>query len=147
MGGAPLAAGGWYADGRSIGTLLRALCQTETLIPELVARQLWAPEWKNDVDARSEGWSYALGWYVRGNWVAWAGGADGSMATVLHNRAYDFTIVHLTNLVGNGLNDFAYPLMVTNAWDGSAIGQVFPCVDDFSTPQDECETTNPSVPY
>jgi CubicO group peptidase (beta-lactamase class C family) len=139
LGGAPLAAGGWYADGVSLGVLIRSLAQSD----DPMWSSLWNPQWWNRTKSPDPNWSYALGWYVRGNWLAWAGGTTGSMATVLHNRAYDFTVVHLTNVTGNGLGDFIDPLMtpVSQVWNTSAIGNVFPCLDDPQTNQSECNTS------
>lgn len=150
LGGAPLAAGGWYADGESLGLLIRALSRSSYLMPVEVAKEMWNPKWKNDNDSRAAGWSYCLGWYVRGNWVAWAGGMAGSMATVLYNRVYDVTIIHLSNTMGNGLDEFMNPLMLTDpvgVWNTSKIGEAFPCEDEASTPEDECDTKSNSVPY
>jgi hypothetical protein len=73
-------------------------------------------------------WAYGLGWYMRGNWVAWSGGSSGSRATALHNSAYNFTVVHLTNTIGNGLTEFANPLM-TLSNGTSPMGQAFPCMN------------------
>ncbi len=147
MGGAPLAAGGWHGDGASLGRLMRALTQTDFPVPSSTANALWSPQWWNTKKCPDPNWSYGLGWYVRGNWVAWAGGAEGSMATVAHNLAYDFTVVYLTNVAGNGLGDFMDPLMspVVKNWNTSAIGSAFPCLDDPQTVQSECSgmTTQP----
>ncbi|MFV8752406.1 hypothetical protein ACNOYE_17815 [Nannocystaceae bacterium ST9] len=75
------------------------------------------------------------------------GGTIGSMATVLHNRQYDFTVVHLTNVLGNGMEDFADPLMVPpSGWGSSPIGIAFPCDDDLTTMKNECSVFN-STPY
>jgi CubicO group peptidase (beta-lactamase class C family) len=139
-GGAPLAAGGWYGDGVSLGVLTRTLVQTSFLMPQAVAAQLWNPVWWNLNHSRGPGWSYGLGWWIRGNWVAMAGGAPGSMATAAHNRAYDLTVVHLTNVEGNGLGEFFVPLMASNnaVWGTSILGMLWPCVDDLSTPASEC---------
>lgn len=147
MGGAPLAAGGWHADGESLGALIRAISQTEVLMPSGVSSELWSPQWWNRKGSPAGNWSYGLGWYIRGNWVAWAGGAEGSMATVLHNRAHDFTVVYLTNTHGNGINEFMDPLMVPSAqtWDTSSVGAAFPCLDDPQTAANECSTL--TVPY
>lgn len=144
MGGAPLAAGGWTGDGASLILLIRAFSESSYLMPVLTASQLWDPQWKNWNGVPGAGWDYGLGWYVRGNWVAWAGGSDGSMATVMHNKAYDFTVVHLANVTGNGLTNLAKPLMQPQAggWDTSPIGQVFPCITAIPG---ECTTT--TTPY
>jgi CubicO group peptidase (beta-lactamase class C family) len=143
LGGAPLAAGGWHGDGRSMGILIRALAQSN----DPMWSALWDPQWWNRNKSPDPKWSYGLGWYVRGNWVAWAGGTEGSMATVLHNRAYDFTVVHLSNTTGNGLVEFADPLMNApfEGWGSSMIGKVFPCVEDPENFLGECssETTTP----
>jgi CubicO group peptidase (beta-lactamase class C family) len=150
MGGAPLAAGGWHADGVSLGILIRAISQSD-LLPDSVSSQLWSPQWWNRKGCPAPNWSYALGWYVRGNWVAWAGGAEGSMATVLHNRAHDFTVVHLTNVKGNGIGEFIDPLMtpIAEVWNTSPVGAAFPCLDDPETAASECSALNPpfTMPY
>ncbi len=148
MGGALLAAGGWHGDGVSLAILIRAASQGDAVMTSSVASQLWAPPWWNRNGSPASNWSYGLGWYVRGNWVAWAGGETGSMATVLHNRAYDFTVVYLTNVIGNGLSEFMDPLMKpqNGSWNTSMIGAVLPCVDDPSTPASEC-TSVTTQPY
>lgn len=103
-----------------------------------MARQ-WNPVWWNLNHSRGPGWSYGLGWWIRGNWVAMAGGSTGSMATVAHNRAHDLTVVHLTNVLGNGLGEFFGPLMDGNGvWNTSFVGMQWPCIDDLSTPANEC---------
>jgi hypothetical protein len=151
MGGAPLAAGGWHADGASLGILIRAISQSNILMPSSVSSELWNSEWWNRNGSPAPNWSYGLGWYVRGNWVAWAGSAEGSMATVLHNRAYDFTVVYLTNVKGNGITDFMDPLMTTigQLWGSSAAGAALPCQDDLETTANECSALIPptTVPY
>lgn len=155
MGGAPLAAGGWHADGESLGLLIRALAQTDFLMPGATAAQLWSPTWLNPNQNRAPNWFYGLGWYVRGNWIAMAGGTDGSMSMVLHNRAYDFTVVYLSNVIGNSFSDFLNPLFGTFVWSPvgapcpgncapspmpqSVLGGPFPCIEDLSTPQTECK--------
>jgi hypothetical protein len=151
LGGAPLAAGGWHADGASVGLLMYALTQTGFLIPQAVAAQLWSPLWWNPNQLAAPNWFYGLGWYVRGNWVAMAGGTDGVMSLALHNRAYDITVVYLTNVIGNGFNDFLNALLANpipanqGSWSQvagtpqSILGAPFPCVDDISTPQNECQ--------
>jgi CubicO group peptidase (beta-lactamase class C family) len=148
MGGAPLAAGGWHGTGPSLGMLIRALSQSDILMSNSTASLLWSPQWWNTNKSPAPNWSYGLGWYVRGNWVAWAGGAEGSMATVLHNRAYDFTVVHLTNVTGNGLGDFMDPLMkpTGNSWNTSPVGSAFPCLDDPHTIPSECNGAS-TEPY
>ncbi|WP_165703880.1 serine hydrolase domain-containing protein [Enhygromyxa salina] len=135
MGGAPLAAGGWHGDGESLGVLIRTLVQHGYLMPKSTAGQLWDPQWWNMKQDRAAGWAYGLGWYVRGNWVAMAGGSDGSMATVLHNRRWDFTVVVLTNVRGNGFSEYVNPLLETPAgvWGTSILGKQFPCGDDLAT--------------
>ncbi|PRQ06535.1 serine hydrolase [Enhygromyxa salina] len=146
MGGAPLAAGGWHGDGASLGLLMYALTQTGFLMPQAVAAQLWNPAWWNSNGAPGTSWFYGLGWYARGNWVAMAGGTDGSMAIVLHNRAYNITVVYLTNVVGDPFDEFINPLLATNLsqWSQvagtpqSILGGPFPCLDDMATPQNEC---------
>jgi CubicO group peptidase (beta-lactamase class C family) len=144
MGGAPLAAGGWHGDGMSLGILIRALAQSDSSMWST----LWSPQWWNRNMSPDPNWSYGLGWYVRGNWVAWAGGAEGSMATVFHNRAYDFTVVHLSNVTGNGLGDFMDPLLkpVAQVWNTSSAGKVLPCVDDPQTGASECSQLT-TAPY
>jgi CubicO group peptidase (beta-lactamase class C family) len=139
LGGAPLAAGGWHADGMSIGLLIRALGQSD----DPMWKSLWSPQWWNRNGSPDPNWSYGLGWYVRGNWVACAGGTEGSVATVLHNRAYDFTVVYLANMAGNGLGDFMDPLMapIGLVWNTSSVGTAFPCLDDPQTNQNECSSS------
>jgi CubicO group peptidase (beta-lactamase class C family) len=154
MGGAPLAAGGWHADGESLGVLIRVLAQSDFLMPRTTAAQLWSPTWLNPNQDRAGNWFYGLGWYVRGNWIAMAGGSDGSMSIVLHNRAYDFTVVYLSNVIGNGFGELLNPLLGTFVWSPvgtpcpgncspsplpqSVLGGPFPCIDDLSTQQNEC---------
>ncbi len=153
-GGAPLAAGGWHGDGRSAGLLIREICQSQTLMPQTVSRQLWDPIWWNPDQDAGPNWNYGLGWYVRGNWVAWIGGTDGAMSVVAHNRSYDFTVVLLANVIGNGASEFLNPLLVSNngAWSppgpqpgspspspASVLGKPFPCIDDPVTPANECQ--------
>lgn len=61
------------------------------------------------------------------------------MATAAHNRAYDFTVVHMTNVLGNGLSDLMSPLLTPNGgWGTSILGAQFPCVDDMATAGNEC---------
>lgn len=155
MGGAPLAAGGWHADGESLAPLVRAIAQSEFLMSRATAAQLWNPTWWNSNQDRAPGWYYGLGWYVRGNWIAMAGGADGSMSLILHNRAYDFTVIYLSNVIGNGFGEFLDPLLGTFNWSPvgtpcpgncapspmpqSVLGGPFPCIDDLSTQQNECQ--------
>jgi CubicO group peptidase (beta-lactamase class C family) len=155
MGGAPLAAGGWHADGESLGVLIRALAQSDFLMAQTTAAQLWSPTWLSSNQDRAPHWFYGLGWYVRGNWIAMAGGNDGSMSIVLHNRAYDFSVVYLTNVIGNGFDQFLNPLLGTMVWSPvgkpcpgncspspmpqSVLGGPFPCIDDLSTQQNECQ--------
>jgi CubicO group peptidase (beta-lactamase class C family) len=155
LGGAPLAAGGWHADGESLGVLIRALAQTDFLMARTTTAQLWSPTWLNSNQDRAPNWFYGLGWYVRGNWIAMAGGADGSMSLILHNRAYDFTVVYLSNVIGNGFGDFLNPLLGSFNWSPvgtpcpgncapsplpqSVLGGPFPCIDDLSTQQNECQ--------
>ncbi|WP_181234239.1 serine hydrolase [Enhygromyxa salina] len=135
MGGAPLAAGGWHADGESLGVFIRSLAQFGYLMPQTTARQLWDPQWWNMTQNRAPGWAYGLGWYVRGNWIAMAGGSDGAMATVLHNRRWDFTVVILTNVLGNGMDEYVNPLLNApgGVWGTSTLGKQFPCGDDLAT--------------
>jgi CubicO group peptidase (beta-lactamase class C family) len=131
VGGAVLAAGGWMSDGLSLALLIRTLSRTNTLMPLTVASQLWDTQWWVMTGVPAMGWAYGLGWYVRGNWVAWAGGTSGGMATILHNQFYDFTVVHLTNVLGNGVGVFANPLMATpqGVPGTSPIGLLFPCTN------------------
>jgi CubicO group peptidase (beta-lactamase class C family) len=149
--GALLPSVGWQADGRSLGILIRAIAQSELLLPSSVSERLWSPQWWNREGSLAPNWSYGLGWYVRGNWVAWLGISEGSMAVVVHNRAHDFTVVHLANVLGNGLGEFMDPLMATEAeeWNTSPVGIAFPCLDDPDTPADECSALAPpfTVPY
>ena len=101
------------------------------------------------------GWSYGLGWYARGNWVAMAGGTVGSMAIVIHNRAYDFTVVYLTNVIGNPIGTIMNPLLSSpnktwtqpNGVPQSILGGEFPCLDDPSTMFNECTTLGMATPY
>jgi hypothetical protein len=119
------------SDGLSLALLIRTLSRTNTLMSLSVASQLWNTQWWVMTGVPAMGWAYGLGWYVRGNWVAWAGGTSGGMATVLHNQFYDFTVVHLTNVLGNGMGVFANPLMATpqGLWGTSPIGLIFPCTN------------------
>ncbi|WP_165703890.1 serine hydrolase [Enhygromyxa salina] len=134
MGGAPLAAGGWHGDGESLGVLVRTLAQYDFLMPFTVASQLWDPKWWNFQNDRASKWAYGLGWYARGNWIAMAGGADGTMSLILHNRQWDFTVVFLANVIGNGFSDFINPLLnAPLGWGSSMLGSQFPCADDPAT--------------
>jgi CubicO group peptidase (beta-lactamase class C family) len=155
MGGAPLAAGGWHGDGKSLGVFIRAIAQSGFLIPKSTAAQLWSPLWLSSNQDRATNWLYGLGWYVRGNWIAMAGGSDGSMSLILHNRAYDFTVVYLSNVLGNPFSDFLNPLLSGIGWSPvggpcpgncspspmprSVLGGPFPCIDDNSTLANECQ--------
>jgi CubicO group peptidase (beta-lactamase class C family) len=155
MGGAPLAAGGWHADGESLALLIRAIAQSGFLMSQATAAQLWSPTWLNANQDRAPNWFYGLGWYVRGNWIAMAGGSDGSMSMILHNRAYDFTVVYLSNVIGNGFSEFLNPLLDSFFWSPvglpcpgncspspmpqSPLGGPFPCIEDLSTQQNECQ--------
>jgi CubicO group peptidase (beta-lactamase class C family) len=155
MGGAPLASGGWHGDGESLGVLIRTIAQTEFLLPKSTAAQLWSPTWWNPNQDRASNWFYGLGWYVRGNWIAMAGGTDGAMSLILHNRAYDFTVVFLSNVRGNALDEFLNPLLTGLGWSPvgapcpgncspspmpkSVLGGPFPCIDDLSTLTNECQ--------
>lgn len=98
VGGAPLAAGGWHGTGEALGHLIRQLNRTDNIMPANAANTLWSPQWWNQNHFLGLGWSYCLGWYARGNWVAMAGGASGGMAVVLHSRYYDVTIVYMANI-------------------------------------------------
>jgi CubicO group peptidase (beta-lactamase class C family) len=149
LGGAPLAAGGWHANGESLGIFTRTLAEYGYLMPQGIARQLWDPQWWNMNQNRAPGWAYGLGWYVRGNWIAMAGGSDGAMATVLHNRRWDFTVVILTNVYGNGITEFINPLLnAPGGWGTSILGSQFPCGDDLTTvPGNECVFWGQGYPY
>jgi hypothetical protein len=140
LGGATLAAGGWVADGKSLGVLTRVIVQGSFLMPQSIAAQMWHPQWRNGNTGNAQGWSYGLGWWTRGNWVAMAGGTIGSMALAAHNTKYDFTVVHLSNIEGNGLVDLLNPLMtpINGVWGTSTLGSQFPCIDDLTTFQNEC---------
>jgi CubicO group peptidase (beta-lactamase class C family) len=140
MGGAPLAAGGWVADGKSLGILIRVIAQSSFLMPQSIAAQLWDPQWRNGKTGNAKGWSYGLGWWVRGNWVTMAGGTVGSMSLVAHNTEHDFTVVHLSNVKGNALEEMLNPLMepINGVWGTSPLGSQFPCSDDLTTFQNEC---------
>jgi CubicO group peptidase (beta-lactamase class C family) len=140
LGGAPLAAGGWVADGKSLGLLTRVIARRSFLMPQLVAARMWDPQWRNGNTGNAEGWAYGLGWWVRGNWVTMAGGTVGSMALAAHNTEHDFTVVYLTNVIGNALIDVLNPIMmpVDGKWGTSDLGSQFPCVDDLTTYYDEC---------
>jgi CubicO group peptidase (beta-lactamase class C family) len=148
MGGAPLAAGGWHGDGKSLGELMRAIARTSLLMPNDVAAQLWSPQWQifqvDQMAIPAPDWAYGLGWYVRGNWVAWIGGTNGGSGLVLHNLEYDFTVVALTNLIDNSIG-LVNPLLTPvcymdtpNCWGTSTLGALFPCWDDPNTVADEC---------
>ena len=140
LGGAPLAAGGWVADGKSLGLLIYAIAQHSVLMPQPIAAQLWHPQWRNSKPVFAQGWSYGLGWWARGNWVAMVGGTAGANALAAHNTEHDFTVVYLSNVVGNGMIDVLNPLLspVNGAWGTSTLGSQFPCVDDLTTFQNEC---------
>ncbi len=137
MSGAPLAAGGWSGDGESLGRLVRGIVNGSAM-PTQVADQLWHPQWANMKKTPGPGWAYGLGWYMRGNWVAAAGGTTGSMAIVLHNRAYDITVVMLTNSTGNPFLQFANPLFAINTPFPSPVGKPAPCVNEPRFAQNEC---------
>jgi CubicO group peptidase (beta-lactamase class C family) len=146
LGGAPLAAGGWVADGKSLGVLTRVIARRSVLMPQSVAAQMWDPRWRNGkTDTKS--WSYGLGWWTRGNWVTMAGGTVGSMSLAAHNTEHDFTVVYLSNVIGNGLVDVLNPLLRPDKgkWGTSDLGSQFPCVEDLTTYYDECYGT--SVAY
>jgi CubicO group peptidase (beta-lactamase class C family) len=140
LGGAPLAAGGWYGDGKSLGVLTRVIAQSSFLMPQSIAAQLWHPQWRNGKPVSAQGWSYGLGWWTRGNWVAMVGGTVGSMALAAHNTKYDFTVVYLSNVIGNGLVDLLNPLMtpINAMWGTSTLCSQYPCIDDLTTFQSEC---------
>jgi hypothetical protein len=109
-------------------------------MPRSAAAQLWDPRWRNDKPVVAYGWSYGLGWWTRGNWVAMAGGTDGANALAAHNTQHDVTVVYLSNVRGNGLIDILNPLLtpVNDAWGTSTLGSQFPCVDDLNTFLNEC---------
>lgn len=131
-GGVALPAGGWFGNGVDLGELLRGLAQTNTLMSTSVADQLWDPEITIPATTLSSCWEYGRGFYVRGNWIAMAGGTDGSMAIVMHNWQQDFTVVMLTNMWGNAFSEFANPIL-------NDIGATeFACVDAGRFPEDEC---------
>ncbi|WP_146662856.1 serine hydrolase domain-containing protein, partial [Enhygromyxa salina] len=133
LGGAPLAAGGWWADGEALGRLIRSISRTDTLLPQSAAAWMWHPALWNFSHKQAPGWAYVHGWYVRGNWVGWMGGDDGTVALVVHNRMYDITVVFLANGLDSSTN-FINPLMASpNLVQGfSQIGQVWPCLPDPS---------------
>lgn len=131
-GGAPLPAGGWFGNGADLGELLRDLAQTGTLMSTSVADRLWDPDITIVANPLSPCWEYGRGFYVRGNWIAMAGGGDGSTAIAMHNWQQDFTVVMLTNMWGNAFDEFANPIL-------TAIGSTeFACVDAGRFPEDEC---------
>ncbi|KIG13036.1 hypothetical protein DB30_00810 [Enhygromyxa salina] len=133
LGGAPLAAGGWWADGDALGRLIRSISRTDTLLPQSAAAWMWHPALWNFNHKQAPGWAYVHGWYVRGNWVGWMGSDDGTVALVVHNRMYDITVVFLANGLDSSTN-FINPLMASpNLVQGfSQIGQVWPCLPDPS---------------
>jgi CubicO group peptidase (beta-lactamase class C family) len=150
LGGAPLAAGGWWGDGEALGILIRTISRTNLLLPNAKAAQLWHPQYWNFEPSLGAGWAYGLGWYIRGNWVAWAGGDQGSTALVLHNRMWDVTVVYLANASGGAFPDFINPLMQSPqlVQGGSRIGAVWPCVEDPSfAPLSACENLPVSAIY
>jgi hypothetical protein len=121
-------------------------------MPTSAIAQVWDPQWWNPNQGAGPLWYYGLGWYVRGNWVAWAGGSDGQMAFVAHNRLYDITVVYLTNVLGNPMDEFMNPLLDSNGvWSSpgapqSILGKPFPCKDDPATVQGN-ECTGPYGAY
>ncbi len=133
LGGAPLAAGGWWADGDALGHLIRTISRTDTLLPLGTAAWLWHPALWNFVGSPVPGWAYVHGWYVRGNWVAWMGSDNGAVAVVMHNRMYDMTVVFIAN-GRSAPSDFINPLMASpNLVQGfSRIGLAWPCISDPS---------------
>lgn len=133
LGGAPLAAGGWWADGEALAGLIRTISRTDTLLPLDEAKWLWHPAFWNFIGSPVTGWAYVHGWYVRGNWVGWMGGDQGAVALAIHNRMYDVTVVFLANGIGLP-SDFINPLMASpNLVQGfSPIGQAWPCIPDPS---------------
>lgn len=133
LGGAPLAAGGWWADGEALGRLIRTISRTNDLFSLDTVNWLWHPAFWNFQGSPVPPWAYVHGWYVRGNWVAWMGGDDGGVALTMHNRMYDVTVVFIANGFDIPSN-FINPLMATpNLVQGtSQIGQVWPCIPDPS---------------
>ena len=148
LGGAPLAAGGWWADGEALGRLIRTISQTNTLLPLEKAAWLWHPAFWNFVGSPVPPWAYVHGWYVRGNWVGWMGSDQGAMAVTIHNRMHDVTVVFLANGFG-GPSGFINSLMASpNQVQGtSPIGQVWPCIPDPSFGQGftGCDLPGPSA--
>jgi CubicO group peptidase (beta-lactamase class C family) len=79
-----LPAGGWSGNGVDVGLLLRDLVQVGTLMDLSVADQLWDPAIAISGGNRTNcGWDYGRGFYMRGNWVAIAGG-DGWCGVARH---------------------------------------------------------------
>ena len=149
IGGAPLAAGGWVGRGTELGRLIRAIAQSETVLPETEAQKLWSLDYAN-VFGGATGWRYGLGWYMRGDWIAMAGGSGGASTLVLHNRWYDFTVVYLTNMLGQPIGDFINPLLESpdEIWGQSKLGGVFPCHSVGDTQPDPNPCTNAfATPY
>jgi hypothetical protein len=70
-----------------------------------------------------------------------AGGTIGSMALAAHNTEHDFTVVYLSNVIGNGLDEVLNPLLtpIDGVWGSSILGSQFPCVEDPFTFYDECD--------
>lgn len=141
LGGAPLAAGGWSADGDALGRLIRTISRSNALLPLTAAAWMWHPALWNFNHGQATGWAYVHGWYVRGNWVGWMGSAEGAVALTIHNRMYDVTVVFLANGLGSPAN-FINPLMESPdlVQGSSRIGQVWPCIPDPSfAPLTGCE--------
>lgn len=128
------ARGGRFGNGADLGELLRDLAQTGTLMSTSVADQLWDPAIAVDADILDGCWEYGRGFFVRGNWIAMAGGTSGSMAIAMHNWQQDFTVVMLTNMFGNALGEFANPILTEIGGDDDE----FECVDAERFPEDEC---------
>lgn len=137
LSGAPLAAGGWAGSGDALGRLIRAIVVGDAM-PIPVADQLWHPQWANMNNTPATGWAYGLGWYMRGNWVAMAGGTDGAAAVALHNRAYDFTVVILLNNVDNLFGPIINPIFQPKGLGNLSPNAVMPCVNEDRFPQNEC---------
>jgi len=145
LGGAPLAAGGWWADGEALGVLIREISSSDTIFPASLTDTLWHPwgtYFGDDSNLPAVSWGYNKGWYVRGNWVAWMGSDFGGMAIALYNRIHDVTVVFMTN--GTTFpTDFINPLMATV--DGqpgtSPVGKVWPCAPDpnYAWPISSCQ--------
>ena len=141
LGGAALAAGGWWADGEALGHLIRIISQTDAVLPSSAGEFMWHPGFRNFNHTFAPDWAYVHGWYARGNWAGWFGSTKGGTGVVIHNRVYDVTVVLLTNGFGSP-TDFINPLMLSPnlVLGGSAIGQIWPCVTEMAyAPIDTCK--------